>query len=268
MSEDIATLTAIASEENIEYSPLFGSVTENYSAMAPINVVETVFQTVLRHTITGNNNITTHYVENGINYEDVSTTDPLTITIQGWMAELFYKQSTLVRRALVMIAQTANIPIIGGFIATELSSIAFIVNSIYERLKALFETLEHYALQDWAQESGYEGDLITFDESKRLGFQLAVLEGLRQARTPIDIALPRVGVFHNMMLKNYEWDQDKSYYQAKITLTFQQIRNAYTLRTPIKDSTVSIREAEPSLIETNTTGAPQVTDLPLINITN
>lgn len=217
------------------------------------DILETILQNVLRHTITGNNNITTHYVEEGIHYEDVSTTDPLSLTVQGWMAELFYNNHALYRKALAYIVQTAHLPVIGGFVATYLSDVAFIVNFIYERVRNLLALYDEYIKRNQhdKNQSGYDDNLITFDESKRLGFQLACLENLRISRLPISISIPRVGVFHEMMLKNYEWDQDKSYYQAKVTLTFQQIRRTQTILTRISNGTVTMREAEPAILTDN-----------------
>ena len=249
MSEDLAAITAIADTQGIQVAPLLGGIEQN-EIFYP-DVVETVFQNVLRHTITGNNNITTHYVENGINYEDVTTTDPLTVTIEGWMAELFYHTAPIFRRVMELVVQTSHIPLVGGFISTELSSIAYILSFVYDRLRTAVDIFQKYALANWSEESGYDDTLIEFDESKRLGYQLAVLEGLRQRRLPINMTIPRVGTFYNMLLKNYEWDQDKSYYQAKITLTFRQARNTSTLLAEIKNDIVATREAEPNVIQSS-----------------
>lgn len=214
------------------------------------DILEMILQNIIRHTLTGNNNITTHYVEDGTHYEDVTTTDPLVLNIQGWMAELFYYNHELYRRVMVYIAQTAHLPVIGGFVATYLGDVAYIVNFIYERVRNLIKLYDEYIKQNKHDKnvSGYDDDLITFDESKRLGFQLACLENLRISRLPISISIPRVGVFHSMMLKNYEWDQDKSYYQAKVTMSFQQVRRTQTILTKLSNGTVTTREAEPPIL--------------------
>lgn len=215
--------------------------------------LEVILDNIMRHTITGDNNITTHYVESGTNISDVTTTNPLTITVQGWMADICYSMNPVFQWVLTQIVQTANVPIIGGFVATKLSSVLFLVNLIYERVRKLLEwynsTHELFGTPRIGEEiarppSGYNDSLIEFDENMKLGYQLAALEATRISRTPMSLTIPRIGTFHNMCLKNYEWDQDKSYYQAKVTITFQQVRFTRTVLTRLVNGTVKERESE------------------------
>ena len=213
------------------------------------NALEIIFDNIMRHTIHGHNNITNHYVEDGSAIQDTTTVDPLTITVQGWMADLVYKINPLYSSVLGWVVQTAKIPIIGGIVATELSSPVIIVNAIYERVRNAVESI--LTLRDkftgtsrQKATSGYSLPFITFDEEMKLGYQTAVLENLRVSRLPVNISLPRIGVFHDMYIEDYEWDQDKAYYQAKITITFKQIRTAKVVSTKIKSTVVEHNEKE------------------------
>lgn len=211
--------------------------------------LDIIFDNIMRHTITGHNHITDHYVENGTPIEDTSSVGPLIITVQGWMADLTYSMNPVARKILQYLVQTANVPIIGGIAATRLSSVLFIINAIYERVKNVISTIENINALfgnggNSKRQSGYNLPFITFDEDKKLGYQLAVLEGLRTSRLPINLSLPRIGVFHNLYVEDYDWEQDKSYYQAKITLTLKQLRTTEVVLTRLSNSTVTQREAE------------------------
>ena len=211
--------------------------------------LDIIFDNYIRHTIRGHNNITNYYVEDGTAIQDTSTVDPLTVTVQGWMADLVYSMDPRIEKILTYIVQSANIPILGGFISTGLTSVLYVVNLIYEQVLSLIETYKKYSqllkgTQGAKANSGYKLPFITFDENKKLGYQTAVLENLRVARLPVDVVLPRIGVFHNMYVEDYEWDQDKAYYQAKITITFKQLRTTETILTKLSNATVTHREAE------------------------
>lgn len=213
------------------------------------NAVEIIFDNITRHTIRGHNNITNHYIEDGVAIQDTTTVDPLTVTVQGWMADLVYKVNPLYSSVMGWVVQTAKIPIIGGIVATELANPVIIVNAIYERVRSAVESI--LTLRDkftgtsrQKATSGYNLPFITFDEEMKLGYQTAVLENLRASRLPVDISLPRIGVFHDMYVEDYEWDQDKAYYQAKISITFKQIRTAKIVTTKIKSTVVEQNEAE------------------------
>lgn len=213
------------------------------------SALEIIFDNITRHTIRGHNNITNHYVEDGIAIQDTTTVDPLTITIQGWMADLVYKINPIYSTIMSWVVQAAKIPIIGGIMATELANPVIIVNAIYERVRNAVESI--LTLRDkftgtsrQKATSGYNLPFITFDEDMKLGYQTAVLENLRASRLPVDISLPRIGVFHNMYVEDYEWDQDKAYYQAKISITFKQIRTTQTILTRVSNDSVTHKEAE------------------------
>lgn len=213
------------------------------------SALEIIFDNIMRHTIHGHNNITNHYVEDGIAIQDTTTVDPLTITVQGWMADLVYKINPIYSTVMSWVVQTAKIPIIGGIVATELANPVIIVNAIYERVRNAVESI--LTLKDkftgtsrQKATSGYSLPFITFDEDMKLGYQTAVLENLRVSRLPVDISLPRIGVFHNMYVEDYEWDQDKAYYQAKISITFKQIRTTQTILTRVSNDSVTHKEAE------------------------
>ena len=208
--------------------------------------LEMILQNIMRHTITGDNNITTHYVESGTDIQDVTTTNPLTITVEGWMADLAYSMSPIFQWLLTKVVQTAHVPVIGGFVSTELSSIVYIVNLLYEQVRSLLDLYNIYIAgnTNTTLKSGYDDNLITFQEDLRLGHQLAILENMRLSRLPISLTIPRVGTFHNMCLQHYDWDQTKSYYQAKVVITFQQIRETRTVLTRLVNGTVKERESE------------------------
>lgn len=210
------------------------------------HTLEIILQNIMRHKIIGSNNITTHYTESGTDIQDVTTTNPLTIEVEGWMADLAYSMNPVFQWLLTQVVQTANVPVVGGIVATELSTIVYIVNLIYEYVRSMIELYNKYIKQEVevVPKSGYDDSLIDFQEDKRLGYQLAVLENMRLTRLPISLTIPRVGTFHNMCLANYDWDQTKSYYQAKVTITFQQVRETRTVLTRLVNSTVKERESE------------------------
>lgn len=208
--------------------------------------LEVILQNIMRHKIRGDNNITTHYIESGTDIQDVSTTNPLTIEVQGWMADIAYSMNPVFQWILTQVVQTAHVPVIGGIIATELTSITYIVNLIYEQVRDLIANYNKYISKEIkaTTKSGYDDSLIDFQEDMRLGYQLAVLENMRLTRLPISLTIPRVGTFHNMCLQHYDWDQTKSYYQANVTITFQQIRPTRTILTRLVNGTVKERESE------------------------
>lgn len=218
------------------------------------HTLEVILQNIMRHRITGENNITTHYIESGTDIQDVTTTNPLTIEVEGWMADIAYSMHPVFQWLLAKIVQTANVPIIGGFVATRLTSITFVINLLYEQIRYFLDWYNKYfnrlndetTVPPWKThpKSSYDDPLITFEEDKKLGYQLSLLEDLRLTRLPISLTIPRVGTFHNMVLKNYVWDQDKSYYQAKMTLVFQQVRTTRTVLTRLVNGTVKERESE------------------------
>lgn len=225
-------------------------------------VIEIIFDNIMRHTINGHNNITNHYVEDGIAIQDTTTVDPLTLTVQGWMGDLVYQANPLFGKILKWLVQTAKIPIIGGIVATNLSSPLILINAIFERVRGILTTIQTLntktvnnktvnailgkvtGISGTRVVSGYNLPFITFDEEKKLGYQAAVLENLRSSRLPVDVSLPRIGVFHNMYVEDYELDQDKSYYQAKVTIVFKQVRTTQTILTRLSNDTVTHREAE------------------------